>query len=315
LTTSLLHRRAITVLPITGCSEYFRTIFFVAFSLVNRYNTGALKTKILIYSPEISPRLRYICRLIFNDILQAEFELITNAALFRSSAMPRLNYSEHPFENEPFLKANRLLFSNTKQFEPLVSVECQGETGFFPTSAGSILPFDPLASSFFCVSRMEEYADGVRDIHGRFEAGSSVLHTYGLLEKPMVNIWARLLMARLINYYPTLKLPDRYLTRLCLVDIDNAWAYKGKGLMRTAGGFIRDLLQLNLRNAGMRLAVLSGFCRDPYDTYGYLTSVLPAGKGGSLFFFHLGDYARYDKPVSWKNKKYRKLISQISQRF
>ncbi|GAB4322502.1 MAG: hypothetical protein Kow0074_14070 [Candidatus Zixiibacteriota bacterium] len=63
-------------------------------------------------------------------------------------------------------------------------------------SSDSTVP-DLIAATFYHVSRLEEYARTKRDRHGRFQAANSWLTRMGLIERPVVNIYARALLRAL----------------------------------------------------------------------------------------------------------------------
>ena len=270
---------------------------------------------ILIYSPTITPRLRYITKLIFCDILRSDVQIVDNVAVFKESGHAKLNYSQKQFDNELFVKASEFLFSNSIELPEIKSLHYKGETGFFETSENSVMPFDPFAAAFLVVSRMEEYGTGTRDLHGRFCANSSLLFRYGLLNKPVVNIWANLLATELQQIYPQLKFPKPVFRLITTIDIDNAWAYRNKGFFRTLASLGRDILRTDFKKAGERFGVLIGKKEDPYDTYNYLDSVFRNASQDVIFFFHLGNYARYDKPVSWKKVELRNFIRNIAGKY
>lgn len=48
-----------------------------------------------------------------------------------------------------------------------------------------------------------------------------------------------------------------------------------------------------------------GKIKDPYDNYGYLCESFRGQEEKIRFFFLLGDLARYDRQVSWKNSGFR----------
>lgn len=270
---------------------------------------------LLIYTIESAPRLGYITRLLFGDILGVETELVTDAAVFLNSELPKLNYSCSRLEDEPFIRAGNFLFSTSPQIPELTTVDVEGETGFFSTSADSLLPFDPLASAFLAVSRIEEYLPGERDVHGRFEGRNSLFYHLGLHEKPVVNIWARMLAEKLQLIYPQLQFRKASFTCLATIDVDNAWAYLHKSPVRTMASSLMDILTFRFGKLRERLMVLTGQKPDPYDTYSYLRSFYKESPGKVMFFFHMGSYHRFDKPVSWKNKAFQKVIREIAGQF
>jgi hypothetical protein len=270
---------------------------------------------ILIYSPTITPRLRYITKLIFCDILLSDVQIVDSVAVFKESGHAKLNYSQKQFDNEPFVQASDFLFTSSAELPDLNQIHYKGETGFFETSENSLMPFDPFAAAFLVVSRMEEYGTGTRDLHGRFCANSSLLFRFGLLNKPVVNIWANLLATELQQIYPQLKFPKPVFRLITSIDIDNAWAYRNKGFFRTLASFILDFLKADFKRVGERFRVITGKKKDPYDSYNYLFSLFNTKRQDVIFFFHLGNYARNDKPVSWKNVELRDLIRNIAGKY
>lgn len=270
---------------------------------------------VLIFSPTITPRLRYITNLIFCDILLSEVQVTDDVEVFSEADYPKLNYSDRQFNEEPFIKASEFLFSNSIKLPEIKPIPYKGEQGFFETSENSMMPFDPFASAFLIVSRIEEYYAGYRDLHGRFGANSSLLFRFDLLEKPIVNIWAKMLATKLKINYSQLNFPKSTFRLITSIDIDNAWAYRNKGLLRTLASLGRDIVRTDFKKAGKRFGVLVGKKEDPYDTYNYLDSLLDNKSQDVIFFFHLGNYAPYDKPVSWKNVQLRDLIRKIAGKY
>lgn len=274
-----------------------------------------MKKPLFIYAAKITPRLEYTVGLIFGQILRLEFRIVDDPAELRAGDQPWINYSFQRFGNEPFIKADPLLFSDKVVIPPPGAAEDEGETGFFPVSGDSLMRFDPLASVFYTVTRMEEYMPGDRDHHGRFRAKNSILYRTGMLGKPVVNLWALLLFKKLKDIFPFLELPEKAFSVRITIDIDNAWAYREKGWVRSAGSFLRDTAGRKWSSVADRFAVMTGRKTDPYDTYDYLFKML-GGRGEQvLFFFHLGNYGRYDRPVSWKNPAYRQLIRKVATLF
>ena len=270
---------------------------------------------VLIFSKENSPRLEYTVGLIFHDILRTEVTITHDPVFFRNSKNPKINYSDTAMEDGLFLKSGSFLFTSNIQLPEIQPIQFGEETGFFETSPDSFLPFDPLASTFLMVSRMEEYLPGARDHHGRFPAASSIQFKYGILEKPVVNRWAMLIANALGEKYGSDLFPVKTFSFLCTIDVDNARAYQYKGFLRSLAATGRDLAHGHFREIRSRFRVLAGREKDPYDTFQYLKDCFKGNEEKVIFFFLLGNYARFDKQVSWKNKHFRELISDIGQHF
>jgi hypothetical protein len=195
------------------------------------------------------------------------------------------------------------------------SVWYQGEKYFFESSKDSVIPFDPLAASFYLVTRYEEYMEKSKDKLGRYPVNNSILAKYNLLQKPVVNIWSILIAEKLKEIHPELVFPKRNFKFLSTIDIDNAWAYINKGIWRTSGAILKCLIKGNFTEFKIRSKVFSGAAKDPYDTYQYLDDQFKGNEDKVVFFFLLGDYGRYDKNISHKNKQYSRLIQQTRSKY
>ena len=112
---------------------------------------------------------------------------------------------------------------------------------FFATHPKYVLPFDPFAASFYMVSRYEEHLPFIKDKHDRFEAAQSLAFQKGFLHKPIVNIYAKKIREILAEAFPELQFKDKKYEYVSTIDIDNAWAFKEKGFLRTTGALLRSL--------------------------------------------------------------------------
>jgi len=269
---------------------------------------------IVIYVQKINPRIEYITKLIFTQILNVEFAFITNSSEFKKTAGAKFNYSPEKFEDEFYIKPHRLMFSRAMITPNIEPVWYEGTKYFCESSKDSDLPFDPLAAAFYVVSRHEEYTEQKRDNFDRYPIQQSILAKYNLLDKPVVNIWARILGNKLKERFPDLKLAESEFKFLSTIDVDNAWAYKNKGILRTTAALSRSFFK-NRSEFKERLGVFRGKTSDPYDTYKYLDSVFEGNENKVHFFFLLGDYSRFDKNVSYQNKKYQKLIQETAEKY
>lgn len=270
---------------------------------------------ILIYTDELNPRIEYISKLIFTTILQNEVSFTTNSSEFLKSGLPKINYSYEKFGDELYIKPHRFLHCKALIQPNIQPVWYNGEKYFFESSADSVLPFDPLAASFYLVTRYEEYLATPRGKYNRYPAGESILEKYGLLKKPVVNIWARLLAGILKSKFPGLEFPEPKFEFLTTIDIDNAWAYSHKGFWRSLGALAKNISKGKLLEARNRLQVWQGKQKDPYDTYQFIDEVFQGNENRAMFFFLLGDYKRYDKNITWKNKHLQKLIRKTAANY
>jgi len=270
---------------------------------------------ILIYSEEITPRLEYISRFIFSEILQVENRFTTQIGEFLESDLPKLNYSRQKLNDGFYLKPHGLLSREGVTPVEIPQVDDGRKNYFFECPGHSDFPFDVLAASFYLVTRYEEYSETARDKYDRYPVEKSILSKLNLLKKPVVDIWAKLLAEKIQKKYPQLDLPGRKPAFISTIDIDNAWGYLHKGFWRTGGALFKAITNQNFNEITQRIKVLTGKENDPYDTFGFLDRVFKGNENKTRFFFLVGDYTRFDKNSSYKNKNFRRLIQQVSDTY
>lgn len=161
---------------------------------------------------------------------------------------------------------------------------------------------DLLSNIFYVLTRYEEYLTSEEDEHGRFPPSSSLQFQQGRLDEPIVDEWVAELRNRL-----ELKTKFSY-QFIPSFDIDNAWAYKNKGRLRTTAAKSKDLLKKDQNRLEERRHVLAGRQKDPYDTYDFMASL---EKWNPRVFFLLGDFGKRDRNVNWKNQEFQDLIRSI----
>jgi len=264
---------------------------------------------LLVYSHCLSPRLRYVFKQIFNSILKVNVTFTKDKDFFIKYDLPKISYTHRPVCNELFFKSTDLLFQKSILDQEISVFEYKSIKCFYACEE-SCLPFDPFASSFFMLSRYEEYLPHLKDKFGRFEAKQSLSFKNGFLKKPIVDIWSNLIKDLIINYYPNFHFPDKNFSFLNTIDIDNAYAYLEKGFLRNLGGLLRDLIQK--KDLSNRLNVLFKRKKDPYDTFNQLLYLHKKYSLNTIFFFLLADYGINDKNVPATSKKLIKQIKEVS---
>jgi hypothetical protein len=265
--------------------------------------------KLLVYTDFVSERLVYtwqfICR--FRGI---EFEFCNDPKRFmQAENTAKLVYSDYPFElTFPQIVPAKLLFEDgiVKQDLAMASyenIEC--------LSIGDTI--DPVASVFYVISRYEEYLDFPADEHDRFCAEHSLLKQFGWLQKPMADIWAEQVLLKVQNTYSEFSFtyPESKLT--LSFDIDNTFAFKHKNWVQLLGGRVKDFIQGNSRNQDLRREVLAGQTADPNDTYDLISQYI-TDQNEVKIFWHLGDFKKFDRNISWTNAVHQRLIQKMGNR-
>lgn len=267
---------------------------------------------ILVYTHKRTPRVQYIFRQVFQELLGVSMELTTEVASFIDHKGPKISYSPRPLGKELHFRNSELLFeTGINEWEVKLSSYQELPT-LFPVPEPSEFPFDPFAATFYLLSRYEEYLPHIKDKHERFSAESSIAHRGGFLQRPVVDEWALLLRGKIAERFPEFKWPERQFEFVNTIDIDNAYAYKSKGLMRSLGGFARSIIELKWGKFLERLLVVLGLRPDPYDTFAYMKSLQEQYKLKTIYFFLLADYGLNDKNVPYTNMRFRSLIKDVA---
>jgi len=268
---------------------------------------------LLIYTHKITNRVSYIFELMIGDLLGLEYKLTSKKNQFNSFEGPKFSYTQNPLGDELFIEASTILFERGIEGHTLSSAEYEGNIVFFMAlSKASALPFDPFAASFYFVSRYEEYLPYVKDKYSRFEASKSLAYEKGFLQKPVVNIWTNIVGSLLKKNFTRFRIPKKEFTFVPTIDLDAAWTFQAKGLVRSAGGYLKSIAQLNLKDIGLRTRVLAGMAKDPYDTYDLQLSLQAKYELKAIYFILFADYAHNDKNIHINSRKYHVLIKSLA---
>lgn len=264
---------------------------------------------IYIYTKQNTKRLRYVAKVLFERILLAEYEITTDESIFAKEAAV-INYSNNTeLGGTLMIPAGLIEQTGYSQANPIGD-----KWGDIPTlyPTDSEIPFDLFSAAFFMLSRYEEYAPFKADKHGRFEADQSIAFQYGFLKKPIVDIWSLKLWHELKGKHPDLTRQQKSYSFIPTVDVDSAFAYRSKGLVRTLGGIAKDLWARDLSNLGHRLRVVVTRTHDPYDTYDEFIDMHANQDVRGIFFFLMADYGHNDKNVPHSSLAFHKRIKHIA---
>ena len=267
---------------------------------------------LLIYTHKITPRLTYIMRHVFVNILGVELDFTTKVEEFIKHTGPKITYTKQPLQNEFFIRSNELLFEQGINDIQLNIADWDGVPCFFQAGEKSILPFDIFAASFFMLSRYEEYLPHVKDIHGRFSPKDSVAFQNGFLQKPVVDIWAFKLLDALKERFPELEHKDKTYDFISVLDVATSHCYANRGVVRGLVGLLLDVGTLKLKRVVERIAVGINRQKDPYDNYAEIIALHKKYKVKCNFFFQFADYSKYDKNVSTNSIRFKSLIKYVA---
>ena len=145
---------------------------------------------LLIYSPKISERLKYICKQLFDRMLGVNIDITSTIEQFIAHKDAKISYATQPLSNEFFIPSNILLFEKSIHFQDIDIKKWKGLPCFFYSEhENASIPFDIFASSFYLITRYEEYLCQQYDSLGRFEAESSLAYQNKFLHLPLIDLW------------------------------------------------------------------------------------------------------------------------------
>jgi len=267
---------------------------------------------LLIYTHKITPRFSYTAKQVFTRILGIEVRYTTTVEDFIKHNGPKITYTKQPLQNEFFIRSNDLLFEQGINDIPIVLGKWDETSCFFSAGERSNIPYDILSASFYLLSRYEEYAPHIKDMHGRFPPTESLAFKNGFLELPVVDIWAHKLFQCLKERFPNIEQKKRNYRYTSILDVTTSHCFTHRGLMRSLAGFVLDLGSFRLKRVWQRFLVLSKLRKDPYDNFTDLISMHKEEKVKSMFFFQFASYSTYDKNVSPNNNKFKYLIKSVA---
>lgn len=265
---------------------------------------------LLIYSTEISSRLKYIAGTLLQDFSGIDVFYTTSSEEFYNFEGAKINYSfAHICDNEfHILPASTLLFDNDIRVIDVPVREHHNYKTLFPCTQGD-LSFDIFAASFFLLARYEEYLPHQKDEYGRFAYTESIAYKEGFLDTPLIDYWLQDFQKILQVRFPFLLFALRQFRFVPTYDIDIAFSYLYKGISRTAGGAARSLLKGEIDDIKERFDVIAGKKDDPFDVYEWLYALHLKYELHPYYFFLVAKYpGDYDKNIDPLHPEMRELI-------
>jgi hypothetical protein len=256
-----------------------------------------------------SQRLEYVADTIFKKWLRVDYKIVSSFVEVDTETCC-ISYGNHSSPGSIKIFNEGLLSeSNLRKELPAVSSHKNGPMIFEAINTHEFdLPFDVFSGVFFCLTRYEEYLQTQRDEHGRFKAEDSIF--YGHQRIPYLDKWILALEILIQKKLPNWKNP-RSLTWLSTMDMDIAFAFKGRNLTRRVGATAKDLLNLRFDRLRERAAVLSGRSADPFDTYELFLN--ESESDSKRLFVPVGDRSPFDNNLDVENEFIGQHISRLQK--
>lgn len=268
-------------------------------------------TSIALVSQQEGPRLQYVCNWIFGERLRVPYQCYTSAERVTDASAFVLCYDNS--SNAQIPDAGLLGSKGTVTPEYKWGIWNDLPVCFF-SGLQNPIPFDIFSAVFLLISRLEEYDSAPLDKHGRFDVKQSCLFENGLLERPIVDEWIAAFASYLEEQGVQTNCPGyRFLPTY---DIDIAWSYRHKGLLRNCGGWVRDMISGRGKETIARVQVLLGSRSDPFDSFSQLDEWHQQFAFTPLYFVLAGLQSdTYDKHILPSNPAMQQLIRRIAARY
>jgi hypothetical protein len=261
-----------------------------------------------LYSPHITPRLRYIVDFIGKELFDEPIVLSSDREAFTAAREPKLNYSgEEIADGDFYIRPVPLLFETGIQPLQVECFELNFHKAFFETAGD--FPFDIFAAAFYLMSRYEEYLPHEKDKYGLYAHTNSLAFREGFLDMPLVNIWIGEFKKALSRKFPGLAFRYASLKFIPTYDIDIAYSYSHKEWSRNMGGMVKDIFKGEWAAVKTRLGVWRGTEPDPYDAYEWLDSVhLYCRMKACYFFLVAGHQKGVDRNIPIRSPALQELL-------
>jgi hypothetical protein len=271
----------------------------------------------LIFTNKITPRLQYIAAFASDTFFNKQLQLTNNLSLYKNAEGFKINYSaERISSSELHIQPVDLLFEKSITQQAIECFDWQGLKVFFRT--GGDISFDIFAATFYLTSRYEEYLPHIKDEFGRYAHTNSLAFREHFLHLPLVNLWwnqLSLFLSKRYRYSPQ-NTSSTAFQFIPTYDVDIAYSYKDKGIVRTTGALIKEISGGNIKAINERIDVLAGKRKDPFDTFGWLDTLNKKHQLQPVYFFLLaGKNGAYDKNNSPHSPAMKYLIAEHAGRY
>ena len=269
----------------------------------------------IVYANKITPRLQYVADFIGKEITGEPWQLTTDSFYFNDYNGPKINYGYEPVSNDELLIVNYpLLFEDSIRKQNIACFELNNFKAFYKSEGD--YPFDIFAAVFYLLSRYEEYLPYKKDEYGRYAHENSLAYKEGFLNLPLINIWLNDFKRKLKDKFPSFNFAHSTFTFQPTYDIDEAYAFKNKELVKIAGGFARSVLKGEWSIVNERVRVLRNKKDDPYDAYEWMDKLHEKNNIRPVYFFHVGlEKGKYDKNISPSHPAMQQLIKHHAEKY
>lgn len=271
-----------------------------------------MSDELLIYTPNLTPRISYIFKHIFVRILNIPIQFTSKIEEFVAFENLKMSYGKAPLGSEFFIQSHGLLIEQGINDPEIIISQWESTPCFFSTGLKSKLPFDIFSASFYLLSRYEEYLPCVLDENDCFPAEQSLAFQHNFLDKPLIDVWAYKMLKNLKDDHPEYRHNSKKYEYISTFSVNQTFLFKSKGIIRSLFGGLSDFFTLKFYNLWLRLTVLLTLKKDPYDNFDQIIALQKQYKVKNIFFFLLSNFTTFDNNILYTKRKYTMLIKSIT---
>lgn len=261
---------------------------------------------ILIYTPKVTNRIKFVFDFVFQQYFDIAYQFISTIP---NDSINCLFYTNEKVLGFTVFQHNLLLEENITQQDLSIHFYEELSVLFFDVLNDANIPFDIFSAIFFLISRYEEYLPHQQDEYGRYLSTNSILNDEVFQFRPIVEEWLILFQSKLQLQFPNLQFKKHQFKTTITLDIDNAFAYKGRSFI----DFTKLILKPN--NIVEKYSVFKNIKQDPYYTFDEFLPLLKSTNHKVLFFFLLSNQHSNDSVVNPNHKLLELLIQNIAKDF
>ncbi len=271
---------------------------------------------LLVYTHKITPRIRYIFKHVFENMLMINFNLTSKVEIFVAHSGPKLSYSKKSLGDELFIKSHLLLFEQGVTPQKLKLDFWDDLPIFFKTNADSDFPFDIFAASFFLLSRYEECLPYLKTDKGHFDPSQSVSSEFDFLELPIVDLWVSKFQKKLSSTFNEIdKKNSGKPSKKFFLEVPLAFRYSNRSFLENLEDFFSSIWKLNFKQLIIQISVLIRLKNDPYDTFDLWKEWFKKSSIKPQVFFLFSHSSSYQVTTSIFNLRFRKIIKKTGDFF
>ena len=271
---------------------------------------------LLVYTHKITPRIRYIFKHVFENMLMINFNLTSKVEIFVAHSGPKLSYSKKSLGDELFIKSHLLLFEQGVTPQKLKLDFWDDLPIFFKTNADSDFPFDIFAASFFLLSRYEECMPYLKTDKGHFDPSQSVSSEFDFLELPIVDLWVSKFQKKLSSTFNEIdKKNSGKPSKKIFLEVPLAFRYSNRSFLENLEDFFSSIWKLNFKQLIIQISVLIRIKNDPYDTFDLWKEWFKKSSIKPQVFFLFSHSSSYQVTTSIFNLRFRKIIKKTGDFF